>query len=289
MIEARALATATLLRDGQVLVTGGLDASGFVLATAELYDPVAGTWNQTGIMALGRSQHTATLLDDGTVLVVGGDDGRGPLPSAERYDPDTQSWRSAGMMAAARASGYTATLLSDGTVLVAGGYRTGREPWETLASAELYHPGNGTWTDAGATNTGRNGHTATRLSDERVLVAGGGGPLTSAELYDPETGTWTDATSTVGGRIFHTATLLPPTGWVLVTGGMDGTGSLAVAELYDPIGGTWALTQSMLESRLGHLAVLLPDGRVLVLGGVDSVIDGGNLLMSAELFGLGGG
>jgi hypothetical protein len=81
---------------------------------------------------------------------------------------------------------YTATLLPDGTVLVAGG-SSGGGP--NLASAELYHPVSGSWTDTANMDGSRLSHTATLLLDGTVLVAGGGGDrfdvLASAELYDP--------------------------------------------------------------------------------------------------------
>jgi hypothetical protein len=43
----------------------------------------------------------------------------------------------------------------------------------TLANAELYQPAAQTWTDAGSLSSYREGFTATRLADGRVLVAGG--------------------------------------------------------------------------------------------------------------------
>src|SRR2546426_3039919 len=50
MSTARYAHTATLLSSGKVLVAGGIDASGAPLASAELYDPAAGTWSTTGSM-----------------------------------------------------------------------------------------------------------------------------------------------------------------------------------------------------------------------------------------------
>jgi hypothetical protein len=63
--------TATLLRDGTVLIVGthDYDKSG---PTADIYDPVTGTFHLTGDTDPGREWHTATLLLDGTVMITGG-------------------------------------------------------------------------------------------------------------------------------------------------------------------------------------------------------------------------
>ena len=82
LTTARALQTATVLKNGTVLVTGGGNANG-PLATAELYDPTAGTFSTTGGMANTRESHMATQLNDGTVVVTGGS-GSGP-GTAEVY------------------------------------------------------------------------------------------------------------------------------------------------------------------------------------------------------------
>ncbi|MBM4301418.1 MAG: hypothetical protein FJ121_07780 [Deltaproteobacteria bacterium] len=78
-------------------------------------------------------------------------------------------------------------------------------------------------------------HTATRLPDGKVLVAGGGYSTegyhwASSELYDPDLGTWSPAASLNQGRFSHTATLLND-GRVLVVGGIY-LNALASAELY---------------------------------------------------------
>jgi hypothetical protein len=51
--------TATLLHNGEVLVTGGEDTAGNILASAELYNPATGKWTVTGGMTTPRVSHTA--------------------------------------------------------------------------------------------------------------------------------------------------------------------------------------------------------------------------------------
>jgi Kelch motif protein len=105
--------TATLLRDGRVLVVGGgaedtqLEG-GPRSATAEIYDSGSGRWTRTGSMVEARNGFSATLLADGRVLVAGGDGG---FAAAELYDPSTGHWTVTGSMIDGR-FGHTATLLA---------------------------------------------------------------------------------------------------------------------------------------------------------------------------------
>jgi hypothetical protein len=70
MTVPRAGQTITMLRDGRVLLTGGVQNAGFrsELSSAEIYDPAAGTFGVTGSMSVPREGHTATMLRDGSVL-----------------------------------------------------------------------------------------------------------------------------------------------------------------------------------------------------------------------------
>src|SRR5205807_1930810 len=79
--------TATLLRNGKVLIAGGFDGSGS-LDSAEIYDPATDTFVATGGMSSKRGDFTATLLASGKLLVAGGE-GSSALSSAEVYDPET--------------------------------------------------------------------------------------------------------------------------------------------------------------------------------------------------------
>lgn len=140
MHDSRIGHTATLLKNGRVLVAGGLGlyrGDYYYLASAELYDPTSGTWSTTGSMNVGRSSHTATLLNNGKVLVAGGaDENYSTLASAELYDPATGTWSTTGSMNIAR-FGHTANLLNNGQVLVVGGEGGLSGNYLHLASAEL--------------------------------------------------------------------------------------------------------------------------------------------------------
>jgi hypothetical protein len=276
MNTARSGHSATLLSNGKVLVAGGSGTSGD-LALAELYDPATGRWSFTDPMITARSNHAATLLASGKVLVAGGQGGA----LAELYDPATGTWTATGSLRTAR-SLHTATLLPNGKILVAGGCPANSGCSSHVLQAELYDPATGIWSFTGLMVTGRDVHTATLLSNGKVLVTGGYGDtaqLASAELYDPATGEWTSTRSMSTARVVHAAVLLP-NGKVLVAGRYD----VATAELYDPTTGTWTSTGSMTTVRhhIQHVAVLLGTGQVLVVGGTDS--SGGNALASAELY-----
>jgi Galactose oxidase, central domain len=175
MTVSRSAHTATLLPDGRVLITGGIQdfGPGTVpiplgpgVASAELYDPVSGTFTSTGSMSEGRSGHTATLLIDGTVLVTGPDN------TPELFSPGTGTFSVAGQLLTPLC-GSTATLRNDGTVLVAGGRVCGGRAPTSRATAELFTPESRGFVATASLITARDGHTATLLLDGTVLITGG--------------------------------------------------------------------------------------------------------------------
>lgn len=287
MGTARAYFAATMLcnlssppcNDNRVLVTGGIDVSGNPITTAELYDPTTGTFSPTtGSMQFVHASHTATLLNNGKVLVAGWGNA-----FAELFDPSTETFKQTGSILMARVS-HTATLLNNGKVLITGGIQGVPPATTVMAEAELYDPTTGSFSvTLGSMATPRQWHTATLLTDGKVLVTGGadknGIAFNTAELFDPANQSFAPTKGNMAtARALQTATLLKD-GTVLVTGGSGAT-PLATAELYDPIAGTFSPTGSMGAAREQHTATLLNDGTVLVTGGVNYTGD----LATAELY-----
>jgi hypothetical protein len=133
MIAGRINHTATLLKDGRILVAGGRAIGLSALDSAEVYDPKTGKFGATGLMTAPRYGHTATFLASGRVLITGGSPG---LDSAELYDPKKGTFTATPRPMTTGRYGHTATLLPDGRVLIAGG--TGDSG--SNATAELYRP-----------------------------------------------------------------------------------------------------------------------------------------------------
>jgi hypothetical protein len=169
--------TATLLPDGNVLITGGSSGSpGETLSTAELYDPDSGTFSPTNSMSAERFMATATLLPNNKVLIAGGF-----APDADIYDPVLGTFSSSGPMVQKRYQ-HSATLLSNGKVLIAGGSMVGGLG---DSSVELYDYQSNTFVPAIPMMIDRSAHSATLLQNGDVLIAGGfyGPRLNSAEIF----------------------------------------------------------------------------------------------------------
>jgi Galactose oxidase-like, Early set domain/Calx-beta domain len=89
MAFARRQLNATILPDGQVLVTGGTSGPGFndptaAVFAAEMWNPATENWTTMASAQIPRLYHsTALLLPDGRILSMGGNG----YPQAEIYEP----------------------------------------------------------------------------------------------------------------------------------------------------------------------------------------------------------
>jgi len=299
MTVPRAGQTITMLRDGRVLLTGGVKNVGFrsELASAEIYDPASGTFSATGSMSVPREGHTATLLRDGRVLVVGGsDNGTHTLDTAEVYDPSIGAFSRAGHLNQPRVA-HVAALLGTGKALIAGGGRGGMPGgYISYDTAELYNPSTRTFSPMLARmHYDRVGAAAVRLNDGRVLIVGGKSgkvmvgmrtlagmaPLNTAEIYDPEAGIFVATGNMSAPHYLATATMLN-NGNVLVVGGYTIQGPAVVgmrdAEVFLTESNVFSHVGQTHVARLTNTATLLNDGEVLIAGGVN-----GNSLITASV------
>jgi hypothetical protein len=204
---------AVSLKDGPVLISGGGTACGDVYSSAALFDPSSNTWSSTASMAAPAQFHVATLLEDGRVIVSGGTPTAvAPEFIASVYDPDTGVWAWAPEprpLTGTSCDGYvrtyssalrrnsliaratpddcpSVTVLPAGTLLIAGGLSSATNTEHNWVHVSDLSTGDDvpSW----PMQVARAGHTATRLKNGIVLIAGGrngAARLASSELYIP--------------------------------------------------------------------------------------------------------
>ncbi len=220
MLERRSRHRAVRLPSGKVLVAGGsrTDSTGapnYSRATSEIFDPSTMVYGSGPWMTVPRAGHEATLLPDGRVLVTGG---HGTSALAEIFDPAAGSFVPGGTMIAPRRD-HAAAALADGSVLACGGGGS--------FTAERWIASENRWVQVQNMGDVRSLHTAVRLANGRVFVAGGekpgvgGGTVfhTATEYYNPGTGSFLfpDIPSWIP-RSGHTCTPLPGGDWLVVGG-----------------------------------------------------------------------
>lgn len=125
--------TATLLRDGRVLIAGGFHRDSKATNTLEIFDPKTNSFSVVkNQMTEARAYHQAVLLPDGKVFLVGGeikflppvnttDKCEGCSNTAEIFDPFIGlSTKTSAEMNIAR-SQFSATLTDDNRIIIIGG------------------------------------------------------------------------------------------------------------------------------------------------------------------------
>ena len=245
MTVPRSGQTMTLLNNGIVLIAGGQTCttatSCSALSSAEIYDPVAGTFTATSNgMSAARFGASAVALNSGLVLIAGGFDGTNLPAAAEIYSPTQPGFTGNGPQLNTPRFNATGTLLNNGQVLVAGG-STCVLPGCPTNAAEIYDPVANTFTVVGGgIDVPRFNHTATLLTNGQVTIAGGFSSCSSSctseastEFFDPVAGVFTASTAVANALAGQTGTLTA-NGNVLLIGGINAGVTLASDEWYQP-------------------------------------------------------
>jgi len=262
-----------LLNDGRIFLAGSDHRT-------EVYDPATNNLTLTADMNHARQEATATVVNGGKVLVAGGNFWNGnetvSAATTQLFNPGTGQFEASQNMSVGRIK-HTATRLNNGRVLITGGQSLVDNTWITRQSADLFD-GNGNFIATLNMTMARAEHTATLLSNGKVLIVGGwtNGPGAVAEIYDPSAGangSFSASAAEMPGFAWptqHTATLLttgPHAGEVLIAGGY-GNPTLGASYFYNPGTDTFANAPALLTRRLDHTATRLPNGRIVFAGGV---------------------
>jgi Kelch motif protein len=211
--------------DGPLMIRAGVyaaiaTADGMVISVGlggtEILEPGAKAWRRSAVPPKVFVERMF-LLADGLVLAVGSNDNEDRDAAFLTFDPDRETWK---RLAAPPSYRSDVVPLDDGSVLAVGTDDTGTR-------VERYERAADRWVTVAPIDTGRYGAQITRLTEGRVLVAGG--------------------TVTKAGSSAEVAT--------------DTT------EIYDPASDTWKPGPSLLAPRERGYAMTLADGSVLVYGG----------------------
>lgn len=268
---ARIYHTASLLKDGSVLIVGGesdpalsSDSGEPVLNSVEHFRK--GTVTALTPLHAARAKHTATVTADGRVLVAGGfDEDRKPIDSVEIWSPTTQRWQQGPALKVPRYQ-HTATLLDNGRVMVAGGIGPHGVP---VGVVEIWDPSNNTWSTTAPLLLPLQGHSAALLRGGNVLVMGGttvdNVAVRLAMLWDKARAQWLPAGSTMpdpgNAHKFDSVTLVPRADGSALVFGYPWIAQWAPAKK------AAAAAVTVYGARVNHTASLLRDGRILLTGG----------------------
>lgn len=218
---------ATMLKDGMILVTGGLN-DGWSTSKCSVFDFVFKHWPA---MVEPRHGHGLVTLNDGRAFVFGGKSWteqrrtsgtESILDSIEYFCTRFYQWKEHWVMMLDRRYLFAAVVLTDGRVLLSGGIYKGKG----LATCMIFDPVKETFVYCASMNSYRCNHCGILLPCGRVLVTGGsvapyanGLPIASAtcEMYDPISDTWTAAAPMRHAREHHCCVLLATC--VMVFGG----------------------------------------------------------------------
>jgi N-acetylneuraminic acid mutarotase len=150
------------LRDGRVLVVGGLNDADQSYSSTYVFDPERPSrgWSKVGLLDTARTAPSVTTLPDGRVLVAGGYFHTGGTRSPSGV----------------RSARFDAGVAALGDIACSARWRRHRRsPYGyALATAELFDPATGEWTPTGNLNYARAGAPAVTLADGRVLIVGTG-------------------------------------------------------------------------------------------------------------------
>ena len=194
---------------------GGVNGSGTVLNTVEVYDFSTGTWSEAAPMPTARAYLSVVAGTDGNIYAIGGSNGSGtPLATVEAYNTVKGTWTTAPSLNFARSHFGAVLLPPDDFLFVTGGIGA---KGKYLNSTEVYSLATGgSWSVISPLNVARSDFGLAIAADGIVHAFGGqsaSGELNSVEGCNPSTLVWT----------IETESLPAPQAFLAAAEGLDGS------------------------------------------------------------------
>ncbi|MGH7595096.1 MAG: Kelch repeat-containing protein [bacterium] len=178
--------------DEKIYVIGGVNSSGAVVGTNQVYDPAANNWQDLASMPTPR-EHLAAAVIDSLIYVIGGRNfsASGNTGRLEAYSPATNRWYTKEDMPTPR-GGLTAAALH-GKLYVFGGEIPGVFP-----QVEEYDPAKNSWRQMAPMPLPRHGIGAATVADTIFII--GGGPVQGFGVSNVNSGFVVSPTTAVRGE-----------------------------------------------------------------------------------------
>ena len=269
MPTPRTEVTATIIGNN-IYVIGGLDKSGKVLGTVEVYNIKNDTWKTVAPLPQPL-HHTAASSLNGKIYVIGGStttiDNWVPSNKLFIYDPIEDKWIEGKPMPTAR--GAINANFINGILYVIGGYGSS----QIVDVNEAYDPLSNEWISKKSMPTPRH-HAASAVIDNQLFVIGGRTvglyPIVNTnitERYDPKEDRWITLESMPSKRSGISAASINNTSTIYVFGGEDLTKTYNNNEKYDVKSNKWESQEPLPTARHGLSAVSVNDDKIYVIGG----------------------
>ena len=275
LLQPRAAAAAAVVGE-RIVVTGGVDTSGKLVDTTEIFD---GTSWKLGAPLPTPRQMLGAASDGKLVYVVGGTNGTSDLATVEAYDPAADKWSSMPQLPEPRSDFGVA--VTDARLVAVGGTSAG----QVLKSVAALDLATATWTNLPDMGTARHGSAVAAVG--RTVYAIGGSTAagdvqitSSAEALKlaprkPQPASaWRSLPDAPTPRLMMASAVLD--GKIWVAGGMSHGETLQTVDSYDARTGAWQ-REPPLPIPLHHATAATYRGEVVVIGGAsDNLADASN-------------
>ncbi|HTI74397.1 MAG TPA: kelch repeat-containing protein [Mycobacterium sp.] len=275
LLQPRAAAAAAVV-DNRIVVTGGVDATGKLLNTTEIFDGTA--WKLGAPIPTPR-QMLGAASDGKLVYVLGGANGTADLATVEAYDPVADTWTSLPELPGRRSDFGVA--FTDGRLVVVGGM-SGGQVINSVVAMDLVTQ---SWNGLPDLKTARHGMAVASVGKTVYAIGGSTGvgddqitasaeALKLAPRKPQPASQWRSLPDAPTARLMMAWTVLNDEIWV--AGGMSHGETLQTVESYNPQTGAWE-NHPPLPIPLHHATATTYDGEMVVIGGAsENLADASN-------------